>query len=73
LNAAWAKIGILMGRVVSPVVSGLLFFGVVTPTGLLLRLLGKDPLRLAPDRPASTYWIERRPPGPAPQTMSSQF
>ncbi|MBZ5609643.1 MAG: hypothetical protein LAP38_15385 [Acidobacteriia bacterium] len=72
-NRLWTQLGLLLGRVVSPIVMGLLFFLVVTPVGFLLRLLGKDPLRLAPDPGASTYWIERRPPGPPPETMANQF
>ena len=73
LNRVWTKLGWLIGRVVNPVVTGLLLFLVVTPTGFLLRLLGKDPLRLAFDAQAGSYWIERRPRGPAPETMQNQF
>ena len=73
LNQAWTKLGQLLGRIVNPVVTALLFFLVFTPAGLLMRLLGKDPLRLRPERGASTYWIARQPPGPQPETMSKQF
>jgi hypothetical protein len=59
--------------VVSPVIMGLLFFVAVTPTALIMRLAGKDPLRLRFDPEARTYWIDRRPPGPEPQTMRNQF
>ena len=52
---------------------GLLFYLVVTPTGLVMRMLGKDLLRLRFDPQAKSYWIERRPPGPAPETMKDQF
>jgi hypothetical protein len=52
---------------------GLLFYTTVTPTGLIMRLLGKDPLRLQFDRQATTYWIPRCPPGPSPDTMRRQF
>ena len=69
----WLRFGVLMQRLVSPVVMMLLFYGTVTPVALVLRLLGKDVLRLRIDRAASTYWIERRPPGPAPDTMRQQF
>jgi len=62
-----------MGRVVTPVITALLFYLVVTPTGFLFRLWGKDPLRLALDTGVQSYWIERRPPGPPPETMSNQF
>jgi hypothetical protein len=73
LNRIWTKLGILMGRVVSPVITALLFYLVVTPTGLLFRLFGKDPLRLAFEPGAKSYWIERKPPGPLPETMTNQF
>jgi hypothetical protein len=72
-NWLWARIGALLHRCVSPVVLGLVFFTTITPIGLLLRLLGKDVLRLRLDPNAQTYWIERRPPGPAPDTMRHQF
>jgi predicted membrane metal-binding protein len=73
LNRLWLKLGLAMHAVVSPVVMGLLFYGTVTPIGVLFRWLGKDPLRLRLDQTADTYWIERRPPGPAPTTMPRQF
>lgn len=72
-NLLWAKLGLLLGKVVSPVVLGVLFFLVLAPFGLVMRALGKDPLRLTLDRDATTYWIERNPPGPAPGSMSDQF
>ena len=59
--------------VVTPVVMILLFYLTVTPTAILMRLFGKDPLRLRFDRAAKSYWIERVPPGPAPETMRNQF
>jgi hypothetical protein len=49
------------------------FFGAVLPTGLVMRALGKDPLRLKRQPDANSYWIERRPPGPAPKSMKDQF
>jgi hypothetical protein len=73
LNQAWIKLGLLLGRIVNPIVMGLLFFIVVAPTALIIRLRDKDPLRLSLDASARSYWIERRPPGPSPQTMSNQF
>jgi hypothetical protein len=73
LNRVWLWIGLLMHRIVTPVVLGLVFFSTVTPIGLLLRAFGKDPLRLRLDPEASSYWIERRPPGPAGNTMPRQF
>jgi hypothetical protein len=73
LNRLWMQLGRLLGRVTTPIVTGLLFFLVFTPAGLLARLLGKDPLRLRFDATASSYWQDRRPPGPPPQDMANQF
>src|ERR1700739_4504897 len=49
LNKYWTKLGLLMGRIVSPVITAVLFYAVVTPTGFLFRIMGKDPLRLSGD------------------------
>lgn len=73
LNQIWIQLGLLLGRVVNPIVMGLLFFIVVAPIAIILRLLGKDPLRLSLDATLQSYWIDRQPPGPAPETMSNQF
>ena len=72
-NRAWTRFGLLLNRIVNPLVLGLLFFATVTPTALILRAMGKDPLRLRFEPDAQTYWIERRPPGPEPETMRNQF
>ena len=73
LNWLWLKVGLVLHAIVNPVVMGLLFYLTVTPIGLLFRWLGKDPLRLHFDKTTDTYWIERRPPGPTPDTMPRQF
>ena len=73
LNLVWFRFGLLLHRVVSPVILGLLFYLTVTPIALIYRLRGKDPLRLALDRQSSSYWIHREPPGPDPETMRRQF
>ena len=73
LNRLWLRLGLLLQRLVTPVIMALLFFGTVTPIALVLRLLGKDVLRLRIDRGADSYWLERRPPGPTPDTMRNQF
>jgi hypothetical protein len=72
-NRLWQKVGLLLHRVTTPVVMGFVFYSTVTPIGLLLRAFGKDLLNLRLDRSAKTYWIERRPPGPLPDTMRRQF
>jgi hypothetical protein len=73
LNKAWIALGRLLNRIVSPVVMSLLFGVVVVPTGIVLRLTGKDPLRLKLDRAAPSYWQMRNPPGPAPGSLKQQF
>ena len=72
-NRLWTKFGMLLHHIVSPVALGVLFFLVVTPTGLLMRLFGKDPLRLRFDPAADSYWIKRDPPGPAADSLNNQF
>ena len=57
-NLLWFKIGMQMGRVVSPIVMGLVFFLVVTPTGLIMKLLNKDLLNLKRKK-SKSYWIKR--------------
>ena len=69
----WFQLGLLLHKVVNPIVMALVFFGTVLPTGLIMRALGKDPLRLKWQADANSYWIERRPPGPAPESMKDQF
>jgi hypothetical protein len=73
LNRAWTWLGLLMHRCVSPVVLALVFYTTLTPIAIVLRLARKDVLRLRLDGDATTYWIERRPPGPPPETMRHQF
>ena len=72
-NLVWFKFGLLLHRVVSPVVMGLMFFVVITPTGLAMRALGKRPLNLRFEPDLETYWIARTPPGPPPSSMTQQF
>jgi len=72
LNLVWTRCGILMGKVVNPVVTGLLFYLVFTPVAIVLRWLGKDLLGLARDPAATTYWI-RRPESGGETSMTNQF
>ena len=51
----------------------LLFFLIILPIAILMRVLGKAPLNLAFNKKAKTYWVRRDPPGPDPQSMRSQF
>lgn len=72
-NRAWRQLGLVLYRIVNPVVMGVLFYGVVTPMALFVRLRGKRPLQLRAEPEAASYWIERSPPGPSPATMKRQF
>tara|TARA_B100000131_G_scaffold243254_1_gene235871 strand:- start:232 stop:618 length:387 start_codon:yes stop_codon:yes gene_type:complete len=58
LNKLWFKFGLILGKIVSPVVMGIIFFGVVTPIGVLMRILNKDLLSLKFNKQKS-YWIEK--------------
>ena len=68
LNRLWIQFGILLGKMISPIVMGLVFFFVVTPIGILIRILKKDVMGLK--RGASSYWINR---DDKVQSMRKQF
>lgn len=72
-NRAWLKLGLLMYRVVNPVIMAILFFGAILPIGLAMRLFGKDFLKLQRDRSAPTYWLPRSDPRPPSESMRQQF
>jgi hypothetical protein len=69
----WLSLGKILHTIVSPIVLGLVYAVAVLPTGLYLRAAGKDPLRLKPNPDASSYWIERDPPGPSRDSLPRQF
>ena len=69
LNLIWFKFGIFLGKIVSPFIMGVIFFLVVTPTGLIMRLLGKDLLNLKFNDNKS-YWIKKKDPK---SKMKNQF
>ena len=73
LNRAWAKFGLLLGRVINPVILGVVFFLVVTPMAVIRRLLGKDSLHLKSNTDLKSYWIDRSPAGPKFGSMTKQF
>ena len=68
LNRSWIQFGILLGKIISPIIMGLVFFFVVTPIGILVRILKKDVMGLK--RGASSYWIDRED---KLQSMKKQF
>ena len=74
LNRLWLKLGLLLYKVVNPIVLGLLFFLTITPVGLFMRVFfKKDFLRTRMEPGAKSYWIDRTPPGPKPESMKNQF
>jgi hypothetical protein len=73
LNWAWFKIGMLLHHVVTPVVMALIFVFGVLPTALIMRMRGKDPLRIDALRRGETNWVVRVPPGPPPDSMKRLF
>jgi hypothetical protein len=73
LNWLWTRLGLVLAAVISPVVMAIVFYACIAPIGFLMRLLGKDPLRLRYEPDAESYWIRRDPPGPAPETLKNQF
>ena len=72
-NRLWLKLGLLLHRIVNPVIMALLFYGTILPVGLLMRLLGKDPLRLRLDKTAASYWLPRSDARPQSEAMRQQF
>ena len=73
LNRAWTRLGLILFKVVNPLVLGLIYVTTIVPIGLWMRLMGRDLLNLKFDRRAASYWVMREPPGPAPETMPRQF
>lgn len=69
LNILWFKLGIFLGKIVSPVIMTIIFFGVVTPIGLLMNLIKKDLINLK-FKDCSSYWIEKKEPK---SKMKNQF
>ena len=70
LNKLWFKFGMILGAIIAPIVMGIIFFLVVTPTALIMNIMGKNLLRKKNDKKKETYWIKRdKPVG----TMKRQF
>jgi hypothetical protein len=73
LNVGWTRLGLLLGRVITPIVMFLIYAISVVPTAIALRLAGKDLLQLKPRPDQSSYWHVREPPGPPPESLRDQF
>lgn len=70
-NGLWIRFGFLLGRIMNPIIMGVLFFVVLSPVAVMMRLSGKDILSLKQNRGAKTYWIVRN--DEEPPSMSNQF
>ncbi len=73
LNIAWMHLGLLLNRVVSPIVMGVIYFGLLTPIAATMRMRGRDVLKRRFDPKQESYWIERDPPGPDGSSFPRQF
>jgi hypothetical protein len=74
LNVVWFKFGMLLSKIMTPLVMGLLFVVTFVPMGLIARYVARaDLLRLKLEPDSDSYWIRRSPPGPDPSTMKNQF
>ena len=69
LNKLWFKIGIFLGNFIAPIIMGIIFFFVVTPTGIIMKLLGKDLIKLKKNN-ENSYWIEKKD---IKSSMKNQF
>jgi len=73
LNRLWLRLGLVMYKIVNPIVMALIFYAAVLPTAVIARATGKDFLRLKRNPAATSYWIRREPTAPASETMKHQF
>ena len=72
LNRLWYEFGVLLHKIFSPFVLGIIFFVVLTPVAFITRLWGRDELKIKP-RSVKSYWVDRVPPGPLPDSFKNQF
>jgi hypothetical protein len=70
---AWMKLGEALHHIVSPLMMGLIYFAVFTPTAIVMRMVGRDALERSFDAAAPTYWKRRDPPGPADDSFTNLY
>ncbi|MBI3557232.1 MAG: hypothetical protein HY074_13295 [Deltaproteobacteria bacterium] len=73
LNRGWTRFSLLLQKITNPVVMGILFYALITPMALVMKILGKDPLSLGLNSKIESYWIERKSAEPLSETMRRQF
>ena len=72
LNQIWYKLGTLLGKIINPIVLGLIFFVIITPISIITRLFGRDELKIKKSL-IQSYWVTRNPPGPSPKSFKNQY
>ena len=72
LNRLWYGLGVLLGRLVNPIVLGVIFFVLITPVSLVTRVFGRDELKMK-KRNVASYWVDRSPPGPSSDSFNNQY
>jgi len=72
-NRVWYRFGMLLNRMISPIVLFILYSALIVPVGFAVRLLGKNLLRLGYESSSPSYWIDRKGSGDQPGSMSNQF
>ena len=72
LNKLWFQLGMALGRLVSPIILGTIFFLLITPIAFFIKLSGRDVLHLK-KRDVRSYWVKREPAGPEPESFNNQF
>ena len=72
LNRVWYELGVLLGKVISPIVLGVMFFVLITPIAVITRIFGRDELKIK-KLFVQSYWVDRLPPGPPSDSFKNQF
>ncbi len=73
LNSAWSKLGLLLAKIVNPVIMAIIYFLLFVPIGLGMKLFGRDALHMKRPVGANSFWIDRSSDVPAAETMKNQF
>jgi len=72
LNRVWYELGVLLGKVISPIVLGVMFFVLITPIAVIARIFGRDELKIK-KLFVQSYWVDRLPPAPRSDSFKNQF
>lgn len=72
LNRLWYALGMLLGKVISPIVLGVMFFVLISPVALIGRIIGRDELKIKKSF-VQSYWVDRIPPGPSSDSFKNQY